>query len=50
MGPLFKFAKPRYDHGLHMRERPMKRLAFAAAAALALVGHPARADEALRTS
>src|ERR1700733_6696732 len=28
-----------------MEERPMKRLAFAAAAALALVGHPAGADE-----
>jgi hypothetical protein len=29
-----------------MKERPMKRLLFAAAAALALVGQPARADEA----
>jgi hypothetical protein len=29
-----------------MKERPMKRLAFAAAAALAMVGQPARADEA----
>src|SRR5271156_3260291 len=29
-----------------MRKRPMKRFAFAAAAALAMVGQPARADEA----
>jgi hypothetical protein len=42
---LFKFANSRYHSRLAERKRPMKRLAFAAAAALALVGQPALADE-----